>query len=104
MLLARLEGDLQNTIAEAVAIEAGDGHGCLVVVGHGDKAEALTFVGGEVTDDLDVCNGAERPEQLPQDAFIGFGGQVVDKDAPAGSGRSSEVDPCQAGHAVDGNG
>lgn len=92
MLLAGLEGDLQHAVAQAVPIQAGDSHGRLVVVGHGDKAKALTFVGGEVTDDLDVCDGAERPKELPQDAFVSFRGQVVDEDAPAGSGGPGQVD------------
>lgn len=103
-MLAGLEGDLQHAVSQAVAVETSDGHGCLVVVGHGDKAEALTFVGGEVTDDLDVCDGAEGPKQLPQDAFVSLGRQVVDEDAPAGSGRPGQVDSRQAGHAVDGDG
>lgn len=104
MLLAGLEGNLQHAVAQAVAVEAGDGHGGLVVVGHGDKAKALTFVGGEVADDLDVGDGAEGPEELPQDALVGLGGEVVYKDAPAGSGRTGEVYPGQAGHAVNGDG
>lgn len=104
VLLAGLEGNLQHAVAQAVAVETGDSHGGFVIVGHGDKAEALTFVGGEVADDLDVGDGAEGPEELPQDALVRLGGEVVDKDAPAGSGGSGEVDPGQAGHAVDGNG
>lgn len=104
VLLAGLEGNLQHAVAQAVAVETGDSHGGFVIVGHGDKAEALTFVGGEVADDLDVGDGAEGPEELPQDALVRLGGEVVDEDAPAGSGGSGEVDPGQAGHAVDGNG
>lgn len=103
MLLAGLEGNLQHTVTQAVAIEASDSHGSLVVVGHGDKAKALTFVGGEVTDDLDIGDSTERPEELPQDALVRLGGQVVHKDAPASSSWTSEVDPGQAGHAVNGD-
>ncbi len=104
VLLAGLEGNLQHAVAQAVAIEASDSHGGFIVVGHGDKAKALTFVGGEVTDDLDVGDGSEGPEELPQDALVRLGGQVVYKDAPAGSSWSSKVDPGQAGHAVNGDG
>lgn len=92
MLLAGLEGDLQHAVAQAIAIQAGDGHGRLVVVGHGDKAKALTFVGGEVTDDLDVRDGTERSEELPQDAFVSFRGQVVDEDTPASACGPGQVD------------
>lgn len=104
VLLAGLEGNLQHAVAQAVAVEASDCHGGLVVVGHGDEAEALTFVGGEVADDFDIGDGTERPKELPQDALIRLGGQVVHKDAPAGSGRTGEVDPSQAGHAVNSDG
>lgn len=104
MLLAGLEGNLQHTVTQAVAIKAGDSHSRLIVVGHGDKAKALTFVGGEVTDNLDIGDGAERPKELPQDALVCLGGEVVYKDAPAGSGWTSKVDPSQAGHAVNSDG
>lgn len=103
VLLAGLERNLQHAVTQAVAIKASDGHGGLVVVGHSDKAKALTFVGGEVTNDLDIGDGAERPKELPQDTLVRLGGQVVHKDAPAGSGWTSEVDPGQAGHAVNGD-
>lgn len=104
VLLAGLERNLQHAVTQAVAIEASDSHGCFVIVGHSDKAKALTFVGGEVTDDLDVGDRTEGPKELPQDALVCLGGEVVYKDAPAGSGWTSKVDPCQAGHAVNGNG
>lgn len=104
VLLAGFEGNLQHAVAQAVAVKASNGHGGFVVVGHGDKAKALTFVGGEVTDDLDIGDGAKRPKELPQDALVRLGGQVVDKDAPAGSSWTGEVDPGQAGHAVNGDG
>lgn len=104
VLLAGLEGNLQHTVTQAVAIKAGDSHGGFIVVGHGDKAKALTFVGGEVTDDLDVGDCAKGPKELPQDALVRLGRQVVYKDAPAGSSWTSKVDPGQAGHAVNGDG
>lgn len=103
MLLAGLEGNLQHAVTQAIAIEASNSHGGFIVVGHGDKAKALTFVGGEVTDDLDVGDSTERPKELPQDTLVRLRGQVVDKDAPAGSGWTSKVDPSQAGHAVNGD-
>lgn len=74
MLLAGLEGNLQHAITQAVAVKASNSHGCFVVVGHGDKAKALTFVGGEVTDDLDVGYCTKRPKELPQDALVRLGG------------------------------
>ena len=104
VLLAGLEGNLQHAVTQAVAIKASDSHGGFIVVGHGDKAKALTFVGGEVTDDLDVGDGAKGPEELPQNALVCLGGQVVYKDAPAGSSWTGEVDAGQAGHAVNGDG
>lgn len=104
VLLAGLEGNLQHAVTQAVAVKASDSHGGFVVVGHGDKAKALTFIGGEVTDDLDVGDGAEGPKELPQDAFVRLGGQVVYKDAPAGSSWTSKVDSGQASHAVNGDG
>lgn len=104
MLLTGLEGNLENTVTQAVAIKASNSHGGFIVVGHGDKAKALTFVGGEVTDDLDIGYCAERPKELPQDALVRLGGQVVHKDAPASSSWTSKVDPGQAGHAVNSDG
>lgn len=104
VLLAGLEGNLQHTVTQAVAIKASDSHGGFIVVGHGDKAKALTFVGGEVADDLDVGDGTEGPKELPEDTLVCFRGEVVYKDAPAGSSWTSKVDPGQAGHAVNGDG
>lgn len=63
--LVGLERDLQDAVSQPVPVETGDGHGCLVVVRHGDEAEALALVGVEVTDDLDVVDCSEGPEQLP---------------------------------------
>ncbi len=36
-----------------------------------------------VADDLDRLDGAEGPEQLPEDGLVGLGTQVIYKDAPA---------------------
>ena len=65
MLLAGLKGDLQHAVGQAITIEAGDGHSCLLIVGHGDEAESFAFVGEEIPDDFDVGDGAERTEELP---------------------------------------
>ena len=105
VLFAGLEGHLQHALAQAVAIEAGDGHGRLVVVGHGDEAEALALVGGEVTDDLDVGDRPEGPEQLPQNALVRFRRQVVHEDAPAGARCTPrKAHARKAAHAIDGDG
>lgn len=104
VLLAGLERNLQHAVTQAVAVKASDSHGGFIVVGHGDKAKALTFVGGEVADDLDIGDGTEGPKELPQDALVRFRGEVVYKDAPASSSWTSKVDPGQAGHAVNGDG
>jgi hypothetical protein len=83
--LVGLEGDLQHPVAEGVAVERLDCDDGLVVVGHGDEAEALALVGLQVADHLDALHGAERAEQLPQHVLLGLGRQVVDKDAPTGA-------------------
>lgn len=70
MRLVSLEGDLQDAVAQPVAVEAGDGHGRFVVICHGDEAEPFALVGVEVTDHFDVVDGAEGPEQLPQHALV----------------------------------
>lgn len=103
MLLAGLEGDLQHTITKAVAIKAGNGHSRLIVVGHGDEAKALAFVGSEVADDLDISDGTEWPKQLPQNALISLRRKIVDEDAPAGTSGTRQVYTRQRGHAVDGD-
>lgn len=104
VLLAGLEGDLQHTVTKAVAVKAGNGHSRLIVVGHGDEAKALAFVGSEVTDDLDIGDCTERPKQLPQNTLISLRREVVDKDAPAGTSGARQVYARQRGHAVDGDG
>lgn len=98
------ERDLQNSVPEAVSVQAGNGHGRLVVISHGDKTKSFALVCVEVADDLDVCNGAERPEHLPQDAFVRVWSQVVDEDAPAGPRVPRDVDASQTGHPVNGHG
>lgn len=97
------ERDLQYAVSEAIAVQAGDGHSRLVVVGHGDEAEAFALVRVEVTDHLHVRHGTKRPEHLPQDALIRIRSQIVDKDAPACAGMTGDVD-AQTGDTVDGHG
>lgn len=102
MCLVSLEGDLQDTVAQPVAVETGDGHGRFVVIRHGDEAEAFALVGVEVTDHLDIVNGTEGPEQLPQHTLIRIRGQVVHEDAPTGARVPGDVHANQTGHAVNG--
>lgn len=64
------KGNLQYSVSQAVPVEAGDGHGGLVIVGHGDKAESLALVGVEVADDLDIVHCAKGAEELPEDTLI----------------------------------
>lgn len=104
MRLVSLEGDLQDAVAQPVAVEAGNGHGRLVVIRHGDEAEPFALVGVEVTDHFDVVHGTKGPEQLPQHALVWIWGQVVDEDAPASACVAGDVHAHQTGHAVDGNG
>lgn len=104
MLLTGLEGNLQDSVSQSVAVEAGNRHGCFVVVGHGDKAKALALVGGEVADHFDIGDCPKGPKELPQDALICFWGEVVHKDAPPSTGGPCQVDARQAAHAVDRDG
>lgn len=104
MCFVSLEGDLQDTVTQPVAVETGDGHGRLVIIRHGDEAEAFAFVGVEVTDHLDIVDGTKRPEQLPENALVRIWGQVVHKDAPTGARVARDVHSNQAGHAVNGDG
>lgn len=103
MCFVGLERHLQNSVPEAISVQAGDGHGRLVIVSHSHEAEAFALVCVEVADDLDVRDGAERPKHLPEDALVRVGRQVVDEDAPARSRVARDVDARQAGHAVDGH-
>lgn len=82
MSLAGLEGHLKDLVPQPVPIQAVDGHGGLLVVGHGDEAETFTLVGVEVSDDFDVDDGTKRAEELPQDGLVGLLAQIVDEDTP----------------------
>ncbi|KAA8581987.1 hypothetical protein FQN60_008727, partial [Etheostoma spectabile] len=91
-------------LCQPVAVQAGDGHGCLLVVCHGNEAEALTLVGVEVSDHFDVGDGAEGAEHLPKDALVGVLAQVVDEDAPAGGGVPRNTGASHAAHVVNAHG
>lgn len=54
-----LKADLKDTVAQGVAIEWLDCHQAFIVVGHGDKAKAFTFVGLQIPDDLDILHRAK---------------------------------------------
>lgn len=64
------KGNLQHSVSQAVPVEAGDGHGRLIIVGHGDETKSLALVGVEVADDLDVVHCTEGAEELPEDTLI----------------------------------
>lgn len=97
------KGNLQHSVSQAIAIEAGDGHGCLIVVGHGDEAESLALVGVEVTDDLDVVHCAKGAKELPEDTLIRIRGQVIDEDAPACPCVTRDVHSHKTCHPVNGD-
>lgn len=62
LVLVGLEGDLEDAVAEGVAIEGLDGHHCLIIVGHGDESEAFALVGLQVPNHLHVLHGSEGPK------------------------------------------
>lgn len=98
---AGLKGHLQDFVSEPVAVQAGDGHGRVLVVGHGDKAEALALVGIEVADHFHVCDGSEGAEHLPENGFIRLLAKVVDEDAPAVVRVGGNADATHSPHVVD---
>lgn len=98
--LASLKRHLQYLISEPIPVQAGDGHGRLLVVCHGNETESLALVGVEVTDHLDVCDCAEWAEHLPQDALVRVLAQIVDEDAPAGGGVARHVHAPHATHVI----
>lgn len=104
MALAGLKGHLQYLVSKPVAIQTGNGHGGLLVVCHGNEAEALALVGVEVSDHLDVRDGTKGTEHLPQDALVCILAQVVDEDAPARCGVSRDTDASHAAHVINTHG
>ena len=79
-----LERDLKYTIEELHTVEAPDGVESLVVVAHGHEAEALALGRAWLAHHLDTLHGAERSEQLPEEAFARLRAQIVHKQAPTG--------------------
>lgn len=102
--LTGFKGHLQHPVSKPVAIQAGNGHSRLLVICHGNKAEALALVGVEVSDHLDIGDGAEGAKHLPQDAFIGVLAQIVDEDAPAGGGVPRDTNASHATHVINTHG
>lgn len=99
MALASFERNLQNFISQPVTIQAVDRHGGLLIVCHGDKAEAFALVGVEISDHFDVDDGTERSKHLPQDGLICILTQVIDEDAPP-AGRIPRDASTVAAHVV----
>jgi len=81
----RFERDLQDTVAQRVAVERLNGDEGFVVVGHGHETEAFAFVRLQVADDFDALDGAERTEQLPQDTLFRIRRQIVHENTPPSS-------------------
>lgn len=100
MAFACLKGHLQDFVSETVTVQAGDGHGRVLVVGHGDEAEALALVGVEVADHFDICDGAKGAEHLPEDGFVRLLAKVVDEDAPAVAGAGGDADATHSSHVI----
>lgn len=87
---AGLEGHLQNPFPEPVPVQASDSDGRLLVAAHGHEAEAFALVCAEVSYDLDVDDGAERAEDLPEDALVCVRGEIIHEDTPAGGVREAD--------------
>lgn len=104
MALVGLKGHLQHPVSKPVAIQAGNGHGRLLVISHGNEAEALALVGVEVSNHLDIGDGAKGAKHLPQDALVSILAQVVDEDAPAGGGVPRDTDASHATHVINTHG
>ena len=96
----RLEGDLEHSVGQRATIELLDGVERLLVVGHGDKGEALALVGLAVLDHADLLDSSEGAEELPQKTVLGVGRQVVDEQAVALSGPGGAARLVQAGREL----
>ena len=59
-----LEADLQDPVAQSVAVEGLDGDQALVVVGHGHEPEPFALVRLEIPNDLDVLEGENKKKML----------------------------------------
>src|SRR5699024_6638765 len=82
LALARLEGHLEHSVAQCVAIQALDGHQRLIVVGHCDEAKALALVRLQIANHLNRLDGAKGAKELPEQRLLSVRGKVVDEDAP----------------------
>jgi len=100
--LAGLKGHLQDFISQSVPVQAVDRHGGLLVVRHGDEAEAFALVGVEISNHFHVDDGAERPEHLPQNGLVCVLAQVIDEDTPAAGGAPRDSAP--SAHVVHAHG
>ena len=81
--LVGFEGNLQDAVAQGVAIQRLDCNDGLVIVGHRNKAKPFALVGLEVSNDFHTLYCTKRPKQLPQDVLFGLWSKVVYKDAPS---------------------
>ncbi len=90
----RLEGDLEDAVAQGVAVEGLNGDEGLVVIGHGDESESFALVGLEIADHLDGLDGSEWAKELPEYALLRVGRQIVHEDAPTCPFIEFEVDIC----------
>ena len=59
-----LKADLENPVAEGVAVQWLDGDQALVVVGHGHEPEPFALVRLEIPNDLDVLEGENMKKIL----------------------------------------
>lgn len=100
MGLVGFEGDLQDFVPQAVAVQTCYGHGGLFIVCHGHKAKAFALVGVEVANHFHIGNGAKRAEHLPEDPLIGILAQVVDEDAPARRSVARDIDTRKPTHVI----
>lgn len=100
MGLVGFEGNLQDFVPQAVAIQTCYGHGGFFIVCHGHKAKAFALVGVEVANHFHIGNGAKRAEHLPEDPLIGILAQVVDEDAPARRSVARDIDTRKPTHVI----
>lgn len=77
-----LEWNLENSVAQGVSIQTLYGHQGLVVICHGDEAEAFAFVGLKIPNHLHGLDRTEWSKELPQKILFRIRSQIVDEDAP----------------------
>lgn len=101
---ACFKGHLQYFVSKPVTVQAGDGHGRLLVVSHGNETEALALVGVEVTDHFDIGDSAKGAKHLPKDVLVSVLTQVVNEDAPAIGGVAGDAHTSHAAHVINTHG